>query len=327
MSNFGGKYSLFEKDFNERFEKLRTKLKKIDDELLSILSNSLKEPKVSTAYWNKVQTDIDVQYAKMIGVFDNWAEKEIPLSYRRSLRAMSKRINASKIIINTAKKNTIEMLHTQGSAQVMGLLYNNALDDFVSSVVAGRKNVRRFTRLTQQKLISEKLIDVELSSIFMETGDLGRSISGLSSRLWNESAIELEGRRFVQAGARKYTTEYYAEMVARVKFHEAQSEAALMTASNYDTDLLQVSSHNTTTTVCLDFEGKVFSISGKDLRFPPLREVSPYHVNCLHLMSPTFEGAMKIQGTLDTFSAFSKGDIPSPPVPAGFIPISKRSIS
>ena len=326
MSNFGGKHSAFEKDFAIRFKRLDIALDKTENKILKILSKSMDTPKTSTVYWNKVRKDIDAQYAKMVAVFDDWAKKEIPLAYRRSIRSMSKRINATKSIINVATKNTIEMIHAKGSAQVMGLLYQNAMEDFISASVAGRKNVRNFTRLTQQKLIADKVIDLELSATFIETGNLGKSISGLSSELWNKSAETLEGKRYVQAGSRKYKPSYYAEMVGRVKFHEANAEAALMTAANYDTDLVQVSSHNTRTDICLDFEGKVFSISGRDPRFPVLTETPPFHVNCLHLIFPTFEGAMKIQGTLDTFSAFSKGEISRPPIPASFIPISERKV-
>lgn len=324
MSNFGGQYSLFEKDFRERFMRLDKSLDKIENKILKILTESMNNPKTSSVYWNTVRRDIDIQYAKMVAVFDDWAKKEIPLVYRRSIRSMAKRINATKNIANIASKNTIQMIHSKGSAQVMGLLYQHAVESFVSASVAGRKNVRNFTRLTQQKLIADSIIDLELSTTFIETGNLGKSIRGLASNLWNKSAETLDGKRYVQAGARKYKPSYYAEMVGRVKFHEANAEAALMTAANYDTDLIQVSSHNTKTTICLDFEGKIFSVSGNDPRFPPLTEVPPYHPNCLHLLNPTFEGAMKIQGTLDSFSAFSKGEISRPPIPASFIPISER---
>jgi hypothetical protein len=100
-----------------------------------------------------------------------------------------------------------------------------------------------------------------------------------------------------------------------------------MQANNYGTDLVQVSSHNTTTKICMPYEGKVYSISGKDKRFPPLMNTPPYHPNCLHLIFPTFESGMIAQGTLDSFSAFSMGKISKPPLPASFKPISKRLVA
>ena len=112
MSNFGGKHSAFEKDFAVRFKRLDGSLDKIENKILKILSESMNNPKTSSVYWNKVRKDIDVQYARMVAVFDDWAKKEIPLAYRRSIRSMSKRINATKNIANVASKNTIQMIHS-----------------------------------------------------------------------------------------------------------------------------------------------------------------------------------------------------------------------
>ncbi len=133
-----------------------------------------------------------------------------------------------------------------------------------------------------------------------------------------------EEKHFVQAGNRKFSPSYYAELVARTKFHEAHSIAAVSQAGNYGTDLLQVSSHNTPTAICVPFEGKIFAVGGGDKRFPPLSDTPPYHPNCLHLLFPTFVEAMEVQGTLDSFSAFSRGKISRPPVPAGFVPVGQR---
>jgi hypothetical protein len=131
-------------------------------------------------------------------------------------------------------------------------------------------------------------------------------------------------KQFVQAGRYKYKPSYYAEMVSRTKFHEAHSYAAVATAGNYGTDLVIISAHNTRTEICLDYEGKVFSLSGGDQRFPRLDQFPPFHPNCLHLMFPQFESGMLVQGTLKQFSDFSLGKAARPPFPKSFIPVSKR---
>ncbi len=121
--------------------------------------------------------------------------------------------------------------------------------------------------------------------------------------------------------------EYYAEMVTRVKFHEAQAQAAVVTAGNYGTSLVHVSSHNTTTAICQKFEGKVFSINGKDKRFPLLTDIPPFHVNCLHLLFPMFVESMEVEGTLKEWEAFSNGRSSMPPSPSNFKPIDTRAVS
>jgi hypothetical protein len=134
----------------------------------------------------------------------------------------------------------------------------------------------------------------------------------------------IDGKKYVIAGARRFSPKYYAEMVTRSKFHEAQAQGALLTAQNYGTSLVQVSSHNTTTKICIPYEGKVYSIGGKDSRFPVLENISPFHPNCLHLLFPMFASAMEVDGSLEGWTAFSSGAIKVPPSPANFIPVDAR---
>ena len=86
-----------------------------------------------------------------------------------------------------------------------------------------------------------------------------------------------------------WDTEKYGEMLARTVNIEANSEVNLIIAENNDTDLVKISDHNTMTPFDAQFEGKIFSVTGKDKRFPPLIFKPPYHPNCLHIMQPVFE--------------------------------------
>ena len=88
---------------------------------------------------------------------------------------------------------------------------------------------------------------------------------------------------------------------------------------------MQVSSHNTIYKACIPYEGKIFSVSGKDKRFPKLVHTPPYHVNCIHTMLPIFVAALEVDGTLKEWEKFSKGKTNKPPYPSGFVPISERS--
>ncbi len=180
---------------------------------------------------------------------------------------------------------------------------------------------------TQQKILTEKQIESTLFTELLQSGNITKASRQLTGAFWSEMYGAIKEDRFIQAGKYKYKPRYYADMVARVKFHEAQSEASVLQCGNYGTDLVQVSSHNTTTAICVPFEGKIYSVSGTSKMFPPLFDTPPYHPNCLHLIYPTFESAMEVQGTLDSFSAFSKGTISRPPIPASFIPISKRKLA
>jgi len=323
MSNFGGKFSAFEKDFRKRFMPLAKRMTKLEKRINKLIVKAMSNAKLSTAYWNGLKREMNILYKEMNVVFDLWAKKEIPARYRRSIFQMQKRIGANKLVLDKAKKTAIQVVKSTASNQIMRGLYTSSVESFLSASLTGRQNLRNLFITTQQTLVQESFVNVAVGTGF-EMGDLRQAKSLLTSIFSSPAWEMVEQNRFVQAGKFKYKPSYYAELVARTKFHQANSQAALVTAQNHDTDLMQVSSHNTSTKICVPFEGKIFSISGRDRRFPPLTDSPPFHPNCLHLDFPTFVSALEVQGTLESFSAFSKDKITRPPVPSGFVPAGER---
>lgn len=68
-------------------------------------------------------------------------------------------------------------------------------------------------------------------------------------------------------------------------FNEALSNARML-----DTDLLEMSSHDCTCGECSKYQGRVYSISGKDRRFPALPQIffniGAVHEDCRHILYP-----------------------------------------
>ena len=322
MSNFGGKNSAFEKDFRKRFTALNIRLTKAEDNITKVILSSLNNPSTSIKYWNTVKQEIDKIYKDMIIMFDKWAKKELPKRYKKSLSIIKKRIKHTRYVLNKNKRSLMELINSNASKQIVQALYYDAFESFTGATMAGRKNVMTFLHHTQQTLLNENLININVATGF-EEGNIRKSITLLTQ----EFKSKLGDGAYLQAGKMKFKPAYYAQLVSRTKFHDAHSEATLMQAANYNTDLVQVSSHNTRTAICSQFEGKIYSISGKDLRFPVLQQTPPYHPNCLHLIMPTFESAMQVQGTLKAFSEFSLGKAETPPIPKGFLPLAKRKLA
>jgi len=313
----------FEKDFKTRFIPLSRRLTKIENQMQKVLFTSIREGRIPTVYWNRVRREVTSLYAKMNKLLAQWSETQMPRAYWRAAKHINARIQSIKSVVLIGKKGLIESLNSRASSQIVQNLYRGASENFLNAAVMGRKNLFTLIRLTQQTLIDESLIDITVAQ-GMEMGNLRKAANALTGQLWGELYGVAEGKQFVQAGKMRYKPNTYAELVARTKFMEAHSQAALMTASNYKTDLVQISTHNTNCEQCMDYEGKVFSVSGEDKRFPILNNIPPYHPRCLHLMYPTFVSMMEVQGTLESFSDFSKGKIDQPPIPASFIPVNQR---
>ncbi|WP_342455777.1 phage minor capsid protein [Caloramator sp. Dgby_cultured_2] len=87
---------------------------------------------------------------------------------------------------------------------------------------------------------------------------------------------------------REWRFDRYAEMVARTTTAEIASVATLNTCEEAGIDLVKMSTHYPTCEKCAPLQGKVFSISGKDKRYPKLedRYRPPIHPNCRHSIHP-----------------------------------------
>jgi hypothetical protein len=111
--------------------------------------------------------------------------------------------------------------------------------------------------------------------------------------------LQKQGFMTVQYGSgknvRQVPLDAYASMVARSTTREAGNLARTvqLTANGYD--LVKMTEHYPTCEKCARYQGRVFSISGNDKRFPSLATAFPglkymnVHPNCRHSVHPWVE--------------------------------------
>jgi Phage minor capsid protein 2. len=78
-------------------------------------------------------------------------------------------------------------------------------------------------------------------------------------------------------------------MVARTTTREIATAATINACKEFDIDLVQITKHYPTCELCAPLQGKVFSLSGKDKRYPKYDGVLvkiPKHPNCRHVLVP-----------------------------------------
>lgn len=323
MASVGGANSNFELDLNRRLKDLEKRIAKHQSNIKKILVEAYASPSKANSYWVAVRKKLDIEYKALASIYTTWSKIELPKAYRRSLAEIMGRLNRSKEIASRASRNFTQMATSTRATTISNALYLSANRDYIEALAQGKNEIFRITRRTQQLLVAESLIDEKVAEA-IQAGNLAGANRQELVKLFKDASVMIENERFVMVNGRKYTPEYYAEMVSRVKFHEAQAYAAVETAGNYGTSLVKVSNHNTDTPICQVHENKIYSIGGKDSRFPTLQTVPPFHPNCLHLLFPTFESGMEATGTLDQWSNFSKGETGVPPAPKNFIPVSER---
>lgn len=105
------------------------------------------------------------------------------------------------------------------------------------------------------------------------------------------SKLEEQGFMTVQYGegptARQVPIDVYANMVARSTTREATNTAKINQGVANGYDLVEMTSHSPTCDRCAAAQGRVYSISGNDKRFPALSMAFPgpyrnVHPNCRH---------------------------------------------
>jgi hypothetical protein len=320
----------YDNQFNRKFSELKIALNRHEKNISNIVNDFLANPKQSAAYWSSVKTQLNQEYRQLYLLTSEWAGKEIPKQYRFVLREQMAKAKSLKSITNEAKKTISQLLKSNNVRQIQAVLAQSAIDDIASGLLMGRRDLNRLIAQTRQALITESAIDVSLIQQ-IEAGNIGASkILSRQGTVANRLLNAAQNNRYmtimdVNGNPRSYRITDYSEIVYRTKWHAAQSAAVKTNNANWGTDLIRVSNHNTITEICQQYEGKIFSLTGKNKDFPIADQTPPYHPQCLHYITTTFEEALKVQGNYNEYSQFSKGKIDQPPGQNTYIPLKKRN--
>lgn len=312
-----------EKDLIKRSPGLNARLNKTNKKLDKILQSTIIAPERKAAYWNNVNREVDKIYKEMDVVYSTWVSDNLPKYYRKTTTITNDKTKKSAKAHNHEPKKPISKLKNDSYAKtVTGILVDDSINDFTTATAGGKKNIKRYLNGARKAT----------NELFLEGEDItgANMIAKLKNTPGSAKALDtVLNTRYTQIidknnNPRNYRNTYYAEMVNRVKWHEAQSASAKQVAVNYNTDLIRVSAHNTTTEICQSYEGKVMSISGKTPGFPLADQVPPYHVNCLHFIVPVFIESLRATGTEQAFKDFGSGKTDKPPFPKTFVPVEDR---
>lgn len=195
--------------------------------------------------------------------------------------------------------------------QVIGQVYSQASAEtwaYLNSLGMAVKENPSFAQVHQQAIdvlaqnmvmsmhesfqfIGRRINDVFRRVALEETG--GKMASGTTIKDMKQRVIQRlldQGQTaFVDKLGRKWRLDSYAEMMARTTTREAATVATINTCREFGLDLVRVTTHYPTCHLCAPLQGKVFSLSGKDKRYPKYGENEariPRHPNCRHSIHP-----------------------------------------
>jgi len=298
-------------------DKRLLKVEKSIDKKIQLL---MRTNETSNVFYSSLQKQILKDYKEAELIYKKWNELAIPKQYNKNIAAQIRKVKSRKYFKPNIKLNTKKFLNKDVNKQTIASIIAESTATYVTALDAGRKDVFRLIHTTKQTKIAEKRINQLVSEGVFEKG----SSYGAKKNLLKEFEKVVDGGYIKiidkNGNPRRYKLKTYADLVARTKMAEAQSLGTMNTALAYGTDLIQVSSHNTTTPICLPYEGKIFSLTGATKDFPIIDVLTPFHPNCLHRITVVFAEALKINGTYNDYVKFSNGKTHMHPTQSSFIP-------
>lgn len=308
----------------ERAKTLSKRLSGVDKNLDKIIREIATTQNTSNIYWNKIKISISKEYEKARKISAVWTDINIPIVYRDEIKNQLTRIK-NKNIEGLRNIPFSKFANTDLAKQSTASLINSTISTLATGFDSGQKTMIGLSRLTQQILISEKQINRNIASGFIEKGTINESIKRTQNELLKKS---LDGKYITVIDKNGKPTQWqvstYSELVARTKLQETSTQAVVNSTMAVGGDLVQVSSHNTRTPFDAQFEGKIYSLSGNDPDFPQATILPPYHPNCLHSITSVFRSGLSAAGILGKSIDFAQGKTEVHPTRRSHIAVSKR---
>lgn len=236
-------------------------------------------------YANTILKQLEKQLKRMERQSAYYVESVIPAEYRKGLDE----------VYGYFKRNNLMMSPPAAFAQLHGDMIYMVAREMQYQIgqgleQAGRQVIRYVEDARDDAL---RMAGLEATGEKLASGSTVRQMQqNLVGKLQSQGFMTVQygsGKRAYQV-----SLDAYAAMVARSTTREAGNLAreTQLTANGYD--LVRMTSHYPTCEICAQFQGRVYSISGNDKRFPPLSRAfsSGYrniHPNCRHSVHPYVE--------------------------------------
>lgn len=228
----------------------------------------------STDYERALLEDVTRILQELDGAVVQWAQQVIPRVYKDSAEAVYEAWLAAGMTPPSMQAGFAQVHR----AAVDVLVSNFTTNLHEANTFVGRR-IRDEFRKAQLQAITEKTT----------TGQTVRQAKkALQNRLMDQGLTA-----FRDSAGRVWRLDAYAEMAVRSVTAEATNMGLVNQMQGMDRDLVRMTEHHAACPICAPLEGRVYSISGKDPRFPKLdKAVGDYmhiHPNCRHRVVPYVE--------------------------------------
>jgi hypothetical protein len=154
--------------------------------------------------------------------------------------------------------------------------------------------VLSLTDLSQARLLRNSLAvslgDDHWKTVYESFDEFSKSSLGLSQsaivKEFQKKAIYKDAVFFIDSAGREWRPANYANMWARTRSREIEDIIMTDEMNELGLDVVRINDVSTTTPICLQYEGKYFSLNGATPELPVLTILPPFHPNCRHRKFP-----------------------------------------
>ncbi len=240
-----------------------------------------------------VQERINVIIRKLNRASIKWVKESIPLAYEKSYMVA---------------KTRLEILGAKRDAYFDTKIHRFAIENYIEETMKNLINANQSINLNVNMYLylarraSTGLMQIQhfdfadeavIEEIIMDTIELGEARGYASKRIYEYMRLQLLDGKFISKAGRNYNLRDYSKMVARTELRRAQTEAVKNTCREYENDLVQWSRHANPCDECSQYEGQIYSLTGKSTKYPFIPAEPPLHPSCEHDISPTSEVAIE----------------------------------
>lgn len=250
---------------DKKIEKLIEIYKEAEKRLIKTIAEKEVKGNVTTFY-KEMLKQVQQELLRLKIFNTQWATDITKQLYIQAYEEQLKMLNIDDYSFTSLHKEAVELItnnminNLNNAIDVVGRRTEDSIREIgLSSAVD--KFATGYTIKQQQEKLKKELLDKNITCI---KDKLGRNISIKS----------------------------YASMVARSVVAETQNTCIKNLAKEYNHDLVKMSHHATSCHICSPYEGKIYSISGKNNKYPALNTVPGFkngynniHPNCRHRLS------------------------------------------
>lgn len=245
------------------------------DELVSRLVRAA-ERGTDTAFLHAQLRDVMALLAEVDSEARQWIEQQLPAAYREGQHATIDALREAGALPR-GMAATFAGVHRTSVELLAANLYADLTD---ATALVGRRVADVYREVALQTTAQMR-----------STGTLARQ----GARDLREELLRRGLTGFVDAAGRQWRLDDYAEMTVRTTVIEAGNLGRINQQSEAGYDLVRMTEHHPTCPVCAVYQGRVYSVSGTDKRFPALYETAfgrgfnIVHPRCGHSVSPWIE--------------------------------------